>query len=221
MSSDRGNQFTSSLWDHIGKLFGTKLHRTTAYHPQSNGLVERFHRQLKSSLKARLTGPDWLTHLPWVLLGIRTMPKEDLGASSAELVYGQPLTVPGDFLQTVNENPTSSNFLKQLREIVDGFVPYQQPSNHRHNQSYVPKDLMNSKFVFIRREKRNPLQNHYDGPYRVLQHGEKYFTVDIGGRSEIISLDRLKQAYLNEDEPVIVAEPPRRGRPRKGVVNEL
>jgi len=87
ISSDRGPQFTSQLWAEVAKLLGIRHHRTTAYHPQANGLVERFHRHLKASLRARLTGPNWLDELPWVLLGIRTAPKEDVGASSAELVY--------------------------------------------------------------------------------------------------------------------------------------
>ena len=46
---------------------------------------------------ARLTGPNWVAELPWVLLGIRTAAKEDLNCASAELVYGTPLSVPGDF----------------------------------------------------------------------------------------------------------------------------
>ena len=58
LSSDRGPQFTSQLWTSISRLLGTQLHHTTAYHPQSNGLVERFHRHLKSALRARLTGPN-------------------------------------------------------------------------------------------------------------------------------------------------------------------
>ena len=44
-----------------------------------------------------IDGPNWVDELPWILLGIRTAPKEDLGTSSAELVYGVPITVPGDF----------------------------------------------------------------------------------------------------------------------------
>ena len=75
----------------VSKLLGTCLSTTMAYHPQSNGLVERFHRRLKESLKARLRGPDWADQLPWVLLGIRTVPKEDLNASSAELIYSTPI----------------------------------------------------------------------------------------------------------------------------------
>ena len=93
LTSDRGPQFASTLWNEIAQQFGVQLHRTTAYHPQSNGLVERFHRTLKAALKARLQGPNWADELPWVLLGLRTAPKEDLGFSTAELVYGTPLTV--------------------------------------------------------------------------------------------------------------------------------
>jgi transposase InsO family protein len=45
---------------------------TTAYHPQSNGLAEQFHRRLKDALRSRAAAADWHDHLPWVLLGIRT-----------------------------------------------------------------------------------------------------------------------------------------------------
>ena len=47
---------------------------------------------------AMLAGPNWVDELPWVLLGIRTFPKDDLKESSAELVYGEPLTVLGSFV---------------------------------------------------------------------------------------------------------------------------
>ena len=62
---------------------------TTAYHPQNNGLVERFHHQLKESLLARSCNSSWEEHLPWVLLWLRTVPKEEL------VVYGGPLELPG------------------------------------------------------------------------------------------------------------------------------
>ena len=99
-ASDRAAQFTSELWGSMAQLFGTRLHHTTAYHPQANGIVERFHRQIKASLRARLVGPTWTDELPLVLLGIRTAPKEDLTASCAELVYGETLVVPGNVMPT-------------------------------------------------------------------------------------------------------------------------
>ena len=52
-------------------MFGVPAVITTAYHPQAIGLVERFHRQLKDSMRARLAARDRPAHLPWVLLGLR------------------------------------------------------------------------------------------------------------------------------------------------------
>ena len=98
VSSDRGPQFTSQLWQDFSDLLGTKLHQTTAYHPQANDLVERFHRSMKASLRACCQSPSWISELPWVLLGLRTMPKDDLGTSPADQVFGSPLTVPGEFV---------------------------------------------------------------------------------------------------------------------------
>ncbi|KAJ8409955.1 hypothetical protein AAFF_G00209960 [Aldrovandia affinis] len=54
LSSDRGPQFTSELWSAVAEGLGVKLHRTTAYHPQANGLCERFHRSMKAALRASL-----------------------------------------------------------------------------------------------------------------------------------------------------------------------
>ena len=118
MSSERGPQFTSQLWSAIAQLLVTHIHHTTAYHRQSNGLVKRFHRLLKSVLRACFTGPNWTQELPWVLLGVWTAPKEDLGCSAAELVYGTPLTVPGDFIPINGILLDNSFWLHQMRDQV-------------------------------------------------------------------------------------------------------
>ena len=94
MTSDRGRQFISSLWSEMARSLGTQLHRTTSYHPQANGMVERFHRSLKASLRARLHDRNWIDELPWVLLGLRTATKEDLQTSPAEMVFGDSHCCP-------------------------------------------------------------------------------------------------------------------------------
>ena len=58
-------------------------------------MIERFHRSLKTVLRAHLAGSDWFLHLPLVLLGLRSVPKEDTGFSVSKAVFGSPLTVPG------------------------------------------------------------------------------------------------------------------------------
>ncbi|KAJ8398569.1 hypothetical protein AAFF_G00420970 [Aldrovandia affinis] len=83
LSSDRGSQFTSELWAEVARALGVRLHHTTAFHPQANGLCEHFHRSMKAAPRASLKDDSWTDRLPWVLLGLRTAPKEDLQSSSA------------------------------------------------------------------------------------------------------------------------------------------
>jgi len=77
ITSDRGTQFTSAVWEALCNKLGVAHTTTTAYHPQANGLVERAHRQLKEALRSRLAGAAWPDHLPWALLGLRAAPKDD------------------------------------------------------------------------------------------------------------------------------------------------
>jgi transposase InsO family protein len=85
-SSDRGAQLTSSLWAALCQLLNISHSTTTAYHPQSNGLVERFQRRLTDALQAWSTAADWVDHLPWVMLGIRAAIRKDSDFTPAEAV---------------------------------------------------------------------------------------------------------------------------------------
>jgi hypothetical protein len=58
ITSDRGAQLTSALWAGLCSLLNIQHSPTTAYHPQSNGLVERFHRRLKVALRSRAAAAD-------------------------------------------------------------------------------------------------------------------------------------------------------------------
>lgn len=85
-SLDRGLQFTLELWSAVAEVLGVKVHHTTVYNPKGNSLCEWFHREMKATLKASFMDSDWADCLPRVMLGLRSAPKEDLQASSAELV---------------------------------------------------------------------------------------------------------------------------------------
>jgi hypothetical protein len=179
-------------------------------------MVERFHRQLKDALQARLVNQDWLSQLPWVLLGLRAAPKEDCGLSSAEMVFGEPLVLPGQFL---NSSPPAAGFLEQLRQNMERFVPAAMRPVTAAEPSRMEADLQKASFVYIKRGAPPAgLSPLYQGPYKVLLRGAKVFQVDISGRGEVISVDRLKP-HLGSS-PVQPVEPLRRGRPPAGGVGD-
>jgi cleavage and polyadenylation specificity factor subunit 1 len=208
LTTDRGRQFASGLWANVCQQLGVDHISTTAFHPQSNGMVERSHRQIKDALKARLAGAAWPDHLPWVLLGLRTAPKEDSGVSSAELVYLAPLTLPAQLAADV-EAPLGP-LLERLRR--------QTPLPVRHAAvsppTKPPPGLELAELVYLRRGGTlPPLSPPYAGPFRMLKRGNKFFTIQMGDRVETVSVDRLKPH--RGASPATVADPPARGRPRR------
>jgi transposase InsO family protein len=186
ITSDRGTQFTSQIWEELAKSLGVRLHHTTAYHPQANGLVERFHRTMKASLRASLTDVDWLKQLPWVMLGLRTTMKEGLDASPAEIIYQQPLNLPGNITNHGPANPEAS--------------PPAPVSHHCVPKPFVPTDLLSARSVWIRNDRAHrSLDAPFTGPFPVIRRDKKYFVVKVFGKDQSISIDRLKAAHLEND----------------------
>jgi hypothetical protein len=181
--------------------------QTTAYHPQSNGLVEIFHRRLKDSLRARLAGSDWIDHLPWVLLGIRTSTPLEGGLSPAEAVMGCQPFLPGQFLPV--REPPLEGFLDELRASS---LRTPRPVAHKNTPLPVslPPELWMTDFVLIRKDGISPpLSQPYDGPYRVIRRSLHSFQLQVGSKTEEVSTHRLKVCRA----PADTAVPPRRGRP--------
>jgi len=96
ITTDHGTQFESAVFKHLSNQVGSKHIHTTAYHPQSNGLIERWYRSFKSSLMCN-RGTRWQELLPTVLLGLRTCFKEDIKSLASEMVYGTPIRLPNEF----------------------------------------------------------------------------------------------------------------------------
>ena len=208
LTTDRGPSFLSEIWAALAELMGTKLHSTTAYNPAANGMVERSHRSIKAALMARCTDYRWKDHLPWILLGLRTAPKSDSGLSPAEMVYGEALAVPGEFFPSDTTN--SAIDLPRLREAANRFRPCIRTYSER-KKPFTPKGLDSCPHVFVRNDAhRTPLTRPYRGPYKVVDRNNKAFLLDIHGRNDWVSIDRLKPAFLIEDD--VTVEPGRMPR---------
>lgn len=219
ITTDQGRQFESSLWRRLMELTGAKRHRTTSYHPQSNGLVERFHRSLKNSLRASCTGHYWTQKLAVVLLGIRTAYKDDLKCSSAELVYGTTLRLPGEFLEpSVSACTSPVTFCERLKTNMRTLTP--RPPRHGKAVFHVPADLLSCSHVFVRAEQlRSSLSALYDGPFKVLTRDTKSVTIENSrGKPVKISIDRCKPSFVqNCDNGSTVANEHHRTSARRRV----
>ncbi|XP_039429735.1 uncharacterized protein LOC120413094 [Culex pipiens pallens] len=128
ITMDQVRQFESQLFRELAMLTGSKHTRTTAYHPQANGLVERFHRTLKAAIMA-VDSAHWVDRLPIILLGLRSALREDLGCSVADLVYGQPLRLPGEYFEPATTGTLQSDFVKQLQRAVGQLKPQKLPGD--------------------------------------------------------------------------------------------
>ena len=100
LHSDEGQNFESLVFREVCTLLGIHNTRTTALHPQSDGMVERYNRTLENQLATFVQGhqKDWDLHLPLVLVSYRSAVLETTKLTPAMLTFGRELHVPLDLL---------------------------------------------------------------------------------------------------------------------------
>jgi cleavage and polyadenylation specificity factor subunit 1 len=153
------------------------------------------HRSLKAAIMCRAQ-ESWTEALPFVLLDMRTAFKEDLQASVAELVYGEPLRIPSELLAAAPTFGDTSKLITQLRRHFQQLRPI-PAARHASPHVFVHKDLADTTHVFLRQDAvRRPLDPPYSGPYKVLARTKKTMRLAIKGRTVTVSTDRVKPAYI-------------------------
>ena len=185
--SDRGTNLMSHLMLDICKKLGIRKLNTTAYHPECDGMVERFNRTLKTAIRkhAATYGPQWDRYLSGILFAYRNIPHDSTGEKPSYLLFGVDCRTPTDaeFL-----NPTSlqltdiqdyreelSLSLASARDIAAKAV---QAAQKRYKRQYDKKvqpvtyrvgEWVLVKFPAEESGKMRKLSRPWHGPYRITK----------------------------------------------------
>ena len=102
------------------EAFGISKSRTTAYHPQGDGLVERFNRSLLQLLRSFVQSePDWERYLPLVLYAYRTARHTSTGVSPFQLMFGRHPKLPETTGGAFETHSYQSHLRAKLAELQD------------------------------------------------------------------------------------------------------
>ena len=195
--TDQGRQFESVLWRELSSIVGFQRIRTCSYHPESNGILERQHRTIKTALRAHITTSrhTWAQALPTVLFSLRIQPLESNGLSPFEMVTGQKIHLPC----AVNDNPKeiTSAYIQQLAKNLQNISCTTTP-RLSNTKTFIPHNLSSSSHVWVRVDRlKAALEAPYTGPYEVTDKKDKIFRVrKLDGSEMWVSVDRLKPAVI-------------------------
>ena len=198
LTTDQGSQFESQLFSALLQLIGCNRIRTTAYHPASNGMIERWHRSLKAAIMCH-SNQEWTRSLSTVLLGLRTNVL-DIGASPAEFVFGATLRIPGEFVLPEDFSPNRHIFLEEFREHMRLVKPIPVTQKYKR-KVFVFKELNSCSHVFLRAHARKALERPYTGPHKVLNRiSDRVYEIEVNGVSRHVSIENIKPAYFLRDD---------------------
>ena len=181
IQSDQGSNFMSGLFQQVMHELGITQYNSSAYHPESQGALERFHQTLKQMIKTYCfeTEKDWDDGVHLLLFAVRESVQESLGFSPFELVFGH--TVRGPLKLLKEKLLTDDGGLLNLLQYVTDFrtkltkacelarknlKTAQNRMKHSYDKNTVTRNFQNGdKVLALLPVPGNPLQARYFGPY--------------------------------------------------------
>ena len=162
---------------------------TTAYHPQTDGLVERFNCTLTDMLSKKVlrSGKDWDVQLPYVLFAYRTSAQHSTGESPFYLLYGRDQMLPTtEMLQITQEriNLDASNYIREISlrmssawnaaKTIARIKEAQKKQKHQHDKKARDPRIFEGDRVFVyspaeKCGKAYKFAHPFKGPYHVVK----------------------------------------------------
>lgn len=205
--SDRGTNFTSEITKEFCKLFRIRQCLTTAYHPQSNGSLERSHHVLAEFLKTQIgDSAGWDEWIDMAMLAYNASVHESTSYSPHELVFGvKPRLPSARTLEGIGGRPYQqlfSEITERLRILRDkarvNLLKSKEKSKRYYDQKIKTVDLEAGNYVWLRKEpKTGKRDDEWRGPYNILQvleNNNVRIHTERGPR--VVHRDKLKRARL-------------------------
>ena len=220
--TDQGSQFVGSLVSHLCRDLHIDKIRTTPYHPECNGVIERMHGTLGSMLtKASALGLDWVGQLPFALFALRSAPNKDTLFSPFQLVYGHRVRTPLDILHQgwaevafteLDTNEWSDWLVDRLEVWHDVLRERGGSASAKRKETFdkhaVTRTLEEGDQVLCRVPgMSHKLQEAWHGPYNVIERKNRVdYKVDLGkGRRKVLHINNLKKYHPREEEVMRIA----------------
>lgn len=225
--TDQGSNFQSELLAELYRLLHISPLRTTPYHPQTDGLVERFNKTLKDMLKKAAVeeGKDWDKLIPYLLFVYREVPQESSGFSPFELLYGREVRGPLDILKeswTAESSEASHSIVSYvllMRERLEKMSTLTQANlkeAQTRQKSWYDKNARKREFktgdqvLILLPTDTKKLQAQWQGPYEVTKRiGKVNYQVKLHDRRKklrIFHINLLRSWYQPQSENYLVQE---------------
>lgn len=206
--TDNGGEFVARTFADFCNKVGVVHRRTTAYHPQSNGCIERVHRILKVALRSLDDENSWFSHLPRIILALNNLPVDQNSFTPFQMLVGQAGQISGTCPLEQPDNFSTPD-LPEVHAFFECMAQHRKKARKLpDNKHYIEDALWTCKAVWVlNNAPAGPLAPRYTGPYKVLSRNEKFFTIlhDTQGVYNA-SIDRLKAANLSPTHSVLLSD---------------
>ena len=213
--SDQGRNFESCLFREMLTAFGIEKSRTTAYHPQGDGMVERFNRSLLQLLRCYTQQEeDWEQYLPLVLYAYCTAPHSSTGISPFQLMFGRPpKSTQVQSLTGFDPSSYSTQLQVKLAALQDlvhiNTTKAAQVQKLHYDKSSTSRSFTPQELVWLSIPTAGKLQPRWEGKWKVIQM-QSPVTVKItdGRRTRVVHVNRVRHRNQPVETPEYTTNDP-------------
>ena len=206
-------EFESKLFTEMCSLLGIRKTHTTPYHPQSDGMVERFNRTLTTMLSNFVNDnhSDWDEYLPYVMMAYRSTTHETTGFSPNSLMLGREVCTPLDVMYEVPSSirPVPQNeWVWQLQERLENAHKLVRANTsqsmvrqkHYHDRKlnwgqFCVNDVVYVYFPRTKSGQSPKFTSYWRGPFKIIKKlSDVTYMVNCGirGSNQVIHVDRIR-----------------------------